>query len=72
MADNNQADLTKLTVELLSAYLANNKIESGDLPSLIASTRASLSSTPSDSRARFQAVRRLLQAAWDRAALSHN
>jgi predicted transcriptional regulator len=48
MADDNQTELTKLTVELLSAYLANNSIASDDLPALIATTRASLSGAASE------------------------
>ena len=39
----NPADLTALTVELLSAYLANNTVGSGDLPRLIRETRLALS-----------------------------
>lgn len=45
MAGDNQTELTKLTVELLSAYLTNNVLPSSELPALIASTRASLSDT---------------------------
>ena len=42
--DNTQAqDLTELTVELLSAFVANNSVRSDDLPGLIASTHAALS-----------------------------
>ncbi|CAN5407088.1 hypothetical protein BH10PSE12_BH10PSE12_25540 [soil metagenome] len=47
MTDDNQIDLTKLTVELLSAYLANNTIPSVELAGLIASTRAALAGTTS-------------------------
>ncbi len=36
-------DLTELTVELLSAFVANNAVRSDDLPALIASTHAALS-----------------------------
>ncbi|WP_404478512.1 MucR family transcriptional regulator [Novosphingobium sp. BL-52-GroH] len=44
MADTeNPADLTALTVELLSAYLANNTVGSEDLPRLIRDTRLALS-----------------------------
>ncbi|EQB15086.1 MULTISPECIES: MucR family transcriptional regulator [Novosphingobium] len=39
----NAADLTALTVELLSAYLANNTVGSDDLPRLIRETRLALS-----------------------------
>ena len=35
-------DLTALTVQLLSAYVANNKVEHGDLAGLIQSTRTAL------------------------------
>ncbi len=38
-----QQDLTELTVELLSAFVANNSVRSDDLPALIASTHAALS-----------------------------
>ncbi len=38
-----QQDLTELTVELLSAFVANNSVRSDDLPGLIASTHAALS-----------------------------
>jgi len=54
MADDNQTELTKLTVELLSAYLANNSIASDDLPALIATTRASLSGASSEPAAPTQ------------------
>lgn len=43
MAEIEQADLTTLTVELLSAFVSNNTIESADLPGLIQSTHAALS-----------------------------
>ncbi|MFS0851263.1 MucR family transcriptional regulator [Novosphingobium panipatense] len=39
----NAADLTALTVELLSAYLTNNTVGSDDLPRLIRETRLALS-----------------------------
>lgn len=39
----NPADLTALTVELLSAYLTNNTVGSDDLPRLIRETRLALS-----------------------------
>lgn len=55
MADDNQTELTKLTVELLSAYLANNAIPSSDLPALIASTRASLSDSGTEAVAPAEA-----------------
>jgi predicted transcriptional regulator len=42
MADIEQPDYTKLTVQLLSAYVANNIVASEDLASLIQSTRAAL------------------------------
>ena len=38
-----QQDLTQLTVELLSAFVANNNVRSDDMPGLIASTHAALS-----------------------------
>lgn len=42
MADAEQSHLTTLTVNLLSAYVANNNIEHGDLSELIKSTHAAL------------------------------
>ncbi|WP_284278122.1 MucR family transcriptional regulator, partial [Sphingobium jiangsuense] len=42
MAEIEQPDYTTLTVQLLSAYVANNKVDSGDLATLIQSTRAAL------------------------------
>jgi len=43
MDDTQQQDLTELTVELLSAFVANNNVRADDLPGLIASTHAALS-----------------------------
>jgi len=42
MADAEQPDYTSLTVQLLSAYVANNTVASEDLATLIQSTRAAL------------------------------
>ena len=42
MADTEQPDYTSLTVQLLSAYVANNTVASEDLATLIQSTRAAL------------------------------
>ena len=42
MADTEQPDYTSLTVQLLSAYVANNIVASDDLAGLIQSTRAAL------------------------------
>lgn len=42
MAEIEQADLTTLTVELLSAFVSNNTIESGDLAGLIQTTHTAL------------------------------
>jgi len=42
MADTEQPDYTSLTVQLLSAYVANNVVASEDLAELIQSTRAAL------------------------------
>lgn len=42
MADTEQPDYTNLTVQLLSAYVANNIVASEDLAGLIQSTRAAL------------------------------
>ena len=43
MTDTASNDLTELTVELLSAFVANNNVRSDDLPALISSTHAALS-----------------------------
>lgn len=45
MIEDGTADLTTLTVQLLSAYLANNPVLTADLPGLIASTRKALAET---------------------------
>jgi len=45
MSEEGSADLTTLTVQLLSAYLANNPVLTADLPGLIASTRKALADT---------------------------
>ena len=42
MADNDQSNLTSLTVDLLSAYVTNNTVEHGALSELIKSTHAAL------------------------------
>ena len=42
MADDTSRDLTGLTVELLSAFVAHNNVRSDDLPALISSTHAAL------------------------------
>lgn len=42
MPETEQADLTTLTVELLSAFVSNNTIESSDLAGLIQSTHTAL------------------------------
>ncbi len=42
MSETEQPDLARLTVELLSAYVANNAVDSEALPALIESTRAAL------------------------------
>ncbi|WP_159980550.1 MULTISPECIES: MucR family transcriptional regulator [unclassified Novosphingobium] len=42
MAETEQLDLTTLTVQLLSAYVANNSVASTDLAGLIQTTRAAL------------------------------
>jgi predicted transcriptional regulator len=49
MDNTQQQDLTELTVELLSAFVANNSVRSDDLPGLIASTHAALSGLASAS-----------------------
>lgn len=43
MAESEQGDLTTLTVTLLSAYVSNNMVPSGDLAGLIQSTHKALS-----------------------------
>ena len=43
MAETDKPDLTTLTVTLLSAYVTNNSVESGDLAGLIQSTHSALS-----------------------------
>lgn len=43
MTEAAQPDLTALTVQLLSAYVANNTLPSSELPALIESTRKALS-----------------------------
>lgn len=43
MSDDTNRDVTDLTVQLLSAYLANNSVPSGELAGLIATTREALS-----------------------------
>lgn len=42
MADTERPDLAALTVELLSAFVANNSVQSGDLAELIRTTHAAL------------------------------
>ncbi|MGB3927714.1 MAG: MucR family transcriptional regulator, partial [Sphingobium sp.] len=42
MADNETADVTTLTVQLLSAFVSNNTVSSESLADLIKSTRAAL------------------------------
>lgn len=49
MADDQQNDLTTLTVDLLSAFVSNNNVRSEDLPGLIQSTHAALSGLNADS-----------------------
>lgn len=46
MAELEQPDLTTLTVQLLSAYVANNSVASEDLAALITTTRTALSGEP--------------------------
>ena len=42
MAEEQQSDLTVLTVDLLSAFVSNNNVRSEDLPGLIQSTHSAL------------------------------
>ena len=42
MTEAEQPELARLTVELLSAFVANNTIDSSELPGLIEATRAAL------------------------------
>ncbi|WP_150295078.1 MucR family transcriptional regulator [Sphingobium estronivorans] len=51
MADTEQTDTTTLAVQLLSAYVANNRVESSDLAALIQSTRAALVDEPAATEA---------------------
>jgi predicted transcriptional regulator len=44
VVDEQQQDLTALTVDLLSAFVSNNSVRSDDLPGLIRSTHEALSS----------------------------
>jgi predicted transcriptional regulator len=46
VAETDQPDLTTLTVQLLSAYVANNSVPSSELAGLIETTRAALASKP--------------------------
>lgn len=46
MSDNDQPELARLTVELLSAYFANNNVPSSELPGLIEATKTALRSAP--------------------------
>ena len=46
MADLEQQELISLTVQLLSAYVANNQLESGQLAGLIETTRNALAGKP--------------------------
>ncbi len=43
MAETDEGDLTSLTVQLLSAYVANNPVPSNELAALIETTRKALS-----------------------------
>jgi predicted transcriptional regulator len=51
MAEAEKPDLTNLTVQLLSAYVTNNTVESKDLAELIRSTRSALSDDASPATA---------------------
>lgn len=46
MADENQNDITALTVQLLSAFVSNNTVTSEGLADLIKTTRAALTESP--------------------------
>lgn len=46
MAETDQPDLTTLTVQLLSAYVANNSVPSSELAGLIETTRTALAGKP--------------------------
>lgn len=46
MAETEKPDLTNLTVQLLSAYLSNNTLPSGELANLIRTTREALEGDP--------------------------
>jgi predicted transcriptional regulator len=45
MSDDASTDVTSLTVQLLSAYLSNNTVPSGELAGLIATTRSALAAS---------------------------
>jgi predicted transcriptional regulator len=45
MSDDASTDVTSLTVQLLSAYLSNNTVPSGELAGLIAMTRSALAAS---------------------------
>lgn len=49
MTNDPSNDLTALTVDLLSAFVANNNVRSDDLPALIASTHAALAGLNNES-----------------------
>lgn len=55
MSESETPDLTTLTVELLSAYFANNVVASEELAGLIHSTRAALAGTSASGEERLEA-----------------
>lgn len=55
MADNNASDITALTVQLVSAFVANNTVKSEDLASLIHTTRSALTNEPNPTPAQPEA-----------------
>jgi len=57
MADEQQTDLTALTVQLLSAYVSRNSVPSEGLADLIKSTRAALVAPPAPAAQKAEAVK---------------
>ena len=55
-------DFTALTAELVSAYVSNNRVSTGDLPTLIAATHAALTGLTISSEASGAAVEKLTSA----------
>lgn len=71
MSEAEQPELARLTVELLSAYVANNTVQKDELAGLIETTRAALSGVSNDRRV-ARIIRRLFRSktAWHRLSTS--